>query len=165
MVGLVTACTLAVWAHPLAFRPAPGWRGGASGTVRSAYVPPSRHVPVPKESTAWTAIHVRYRDPPTADPPNRTLAHLPRNAVIVWAVIFDADRPHQKPIRLRFGLARRFDCCEATYVAGGDYELAGRGPKGGYSVIVRIYFGSPPTRSTRLQAQRALDRLKLPPLR
>ena len=162
MVAPVAACTLAVWAHPLAFRPAQGWRRGASRTIRSAYAPPSPRIPAPKESTAWTARHVRYRDRPTADPPNRTLSHLPRDAVIVWAVIFEADRPHQAPIRLRFDLARRFVCCEAAYVAGGSYDLVGRGPSGGYSVIVRIYFGSPPTRSTRLQAQRALDRLELP---
>jgi hypothetical protein len=162
MVGPVVASALAVWAHPLAFRPAPGWRSGASGTLRSAYAPPSSRIPAPTESTAWTARHVRYRDPPTADPPNRTLAHLPRDAVIVWAVIFEADRPHQTPIRLRFDLARRFVCCEAAYVAGGSYDLVGRGPSGGYSAIVRIYFGSPPTRALRAQAQRALDRLELP---
>ena len=33
---------------------------------------------------------------------------------------------------------------------------------GAYSVIVRVYFGSPPTRSARVQAQRAIEQLELP---
>jgi len=62
---------------------------------------------------------------------------------------------------LRLDRARRYPCCDGTYVAGGEYALAGAGPAA-YSVIVRVYFGSPPTRSLRAQAQRALERLELP---
>ncbi len=47
-------------------------------------------------------------------------------------------------------------------LAGGDYDLTGFGPDDAYSAIVRIYFGSRPTRALRAEAQRALDRLKLP---
>ena len=45
---------------------------------------------------------------------------------------------------------------------GGDYELTGYGPKHAYSAIVRIYFGSHPTKSLLAQAQRALTHLQLP---
>jgi hypothetical protein len=47
-------------------------------------------------------------------------------------------------------------------VPGGEYSLVGAGPAAAYSVIVRLYFGRPPTRSSLAQAQRALDRLELP---
>ncbi len=40
--------------------------------------------------------------------------------------------------------------------------MAGLGPEAAYTVIVRVYFGSPPTRSMRAQAQAALDHLELP---
>jgi len=166
VIELLAALALVPWAHPLTFRPLSGWHTGASGTVNSLYDNASKRVRVPKESAAWMATpDVRYRDPATEDPPNRTLAHLPRNAVIVWAVIFQTERPAQKPIRLELRHARHFACCEGAYVAGGAYELSGRGPGTGYSVIVRVYFASHPTRAARAQAQRALDRLELPPLR
>ena len=42
--------------------------------------------------------------------------------------------------------AKRFDCCEAAPVAGGEWELTGAGPGRAYSVIVRI---------TSARAQRA----------
>ena len=146
MLGLAAAFILT-------FAPHPGWTTGSSGSGRSAYGGAG------VESTAWTATGVRYRDRATADPPNRTLAHLPRRAVIVWAVAFT---PVQNEPRLRLSLARarHLPCCEGEYVAGGSWELAGR--HGNYSVIVRIYFGSPPTRSMRSQAQHALDQLALP---
>ena len=76
MVELLAAVALAPWAQPLRFRPLIGWRTGASGTVRSAYGP-DRQVALPKESSAWIAMKVRYRDRATADPPNATLVHLP----------------------------------------------------------------------------------------
>ncbi len=63
---------------------------------------------------------------------------------------------------MRLDRARRYPCCDGTYVAGGEYALAGAGPAAAYSVIVRVYFGSPPTRALRAQAQRALERLELP---
>ena len=162
MIALLAAAALAPWTHPLAFRPLPGWHTGASGTVRSQYAGRSRSTTTPLESSAWTALHVRYSDPSTADPPNRTLAHLPRDAVIVWAVIYEPAERGQKRLRLALAQAKRFVCCEAAYVAGGEYELTGLGPGSAYSVIVRIYFGSRPTRALRAEAQHALDRLRLP---
>ena len=162
MIQLLVALALAPWTHPLAFQPLPGWRTGASGNTNSLHVVPSKRVPAPKESAAWIARNVRYRDRATADPPNATLMHLPRDGVIVWAVILQS-RSAPRPIRLDLALAKRFDCCEGAYVAGGEYELTGLGPRDAYSVIVRIYFGSRPTAALRSDAQRALDHLELPP--
>ena len=85
--------------------------------------------------------------------------------MIVWAVIFQSDYTPQKPVRLDLSKARYFPCCEGAYVAGGVYELTGSGPRRAYSVIVRVFFGSRPTRARRAEAQRALGRLALPPLR
>src|SRR5712691_3253232 len=147
MIPLLVALALAPWTHPLAFQPLPGWRTGASGTTNSLHVVPTKSVPAPKESAAWIARNVRYRDRATADPPNATLMHLPRAGVIVWAVIIQS-RSAPRPIRLDLALAKRFDCCEGAYVA--------------YAVIVRIYFGSRPTAALRSDAQRALDHLELP---
>jgi hypothetical protein len=156
MVTFLVALALAPWTHPLAFAPLHGWQTGMSGNTRSAYVK------TVLESSAWIARNVRYRDDATADPPNKTLAHLPRNGVIVWAVISTSAQNGAKPIRLALGTAKRFACCEGAYVAGGEYELSGSGPGRGYYVIVRIYFGSRPTGALRAEAQRALDRLELP---
>jgi hypothetical protein len=122
----------------------------------------SAYVKTVLESSAWMARNVRYRDDAAADPPNKTLAHLPRTGVIVWAVISTSAQHGAKPIRLDLGKAKRFDCCEGAYVAGGEYELSGSGPGGRYWVIVRIYFGSRPTAALRAEAQHALDRLELP---
>lgn len=163
MIEVFAAAALSPWAHPLAFRPLPGWRTGASGNVSSLYGPgPGR---APKASSAWIARNVRYRDKATADPPNKTLEHMPARGVIVWAVIFQSDRTPQKPIRLDLKKARHLPCCEAAYVAGGVYELTGSGPRRAYSVIVRVFFGSRLTHVRRTEAQHALDRLELPPLR
>jgi hypothetical protein len=162
MVELLAAAALAPWTHPLAFQPLPGWQTGASGTIRSQYAGRSGTTTTPLESSAWMARNVRYRDRSTADPPNRTLAHLPRDAVIVWAVIYEPAERGQKRLQLQLAHAKRVDCCEAAYVAGGVYELTGLGRCGAYSMIVRIYFGSRPTSALRAQAQRALGRLRLP---
>jgi hypothetical protein len=105
---------------------------------------------------------VRYRDRPTADPPVATLSRLPRQGIVVFAVIYQSAPSAARRIVLRLNRARRYPCCDGTYVAGGEYGLAGAGPAAAYSVIVRVYFGSPPTRSMRAQAQRALERLELP---
>ena len=156
MLPLLLALALAPWAHLLGFHALPGWQTGASGTTHSRY---GGHAG--SESAAWIARNVRYRDPPTADPPNKTLAHLPRNAVIVWAVTYSPVQDRQRPILLDFAKARRFDCCEATYVADGEYELSGSGPGHAYSMIVRIYFGSHPTSRLRALAQLALRQLQL----
>jgi len=116
----------------------------------------------PKESTAWMARGVRYRDRASADPPVTTLSRLPRQGIVVFAVIYESGRHREKRIALRLDRSSRAPCCDGTYVAGGEYGLAGAGPGAAYSVIVRVYFGSPPTRSMRAQAQRALEHLELP---
>ena len=154
MVTFLVALALAPWTHPLAFAPLHGWQTGMSGNTRSAY---GKTV---LESSAWIARNVHYHDNATADPPNKTLAHLPRTGVIVWAVIFNPAEKGSRSIRLDLGKAKRFACCEGAYVAGGEYELTGPGRS--YWVIVRIYFGSRPTGALRAEAQRALDRLELP---
>jgi hypothetical protein len=161
MVELMAAVALAPWVHPLRFRPLPGWRHGAGGTFNSSYGPGGK-VASPKESTAWIAKGVRYRDPRTADPPNATLSRLPPGGIIVFAVVYQSAGTAGRPINLRLDHAKRYPCCDGTYVPGGEFALAGAGPGGAYSVIVRVYFGSPPTQSMRRQAQRALDRLALP---
>lgn len=164
MLELVAAAALAPWAQPLRFRPLAGWQTGISGTVHSSYGPVPG-VASPKASIAWTAKGVRFRDRPTADPPTKTLAHLPPSGILVSAVIYQSGSKTQRPIELRLVRARRFPCCDGTYVAGGEYGLSGAGPRGAYSVIVRVYFGSRPTRPMRAQAQRAFDHLDLPPPR
>jgi hypothetical protein len=165
VLELLAAITLAPWAHPLAFRSLPGWHTGASGNVTSAYDNSGHRFQVPLESAAWMATNVRYRNRATADPPNRTLAHMRRDGIVVWAVIYQAASDGQKPIRLDLRRARHLPCCEGEYVAGGLYELTGLGPERAYSVIVRIYFGSRASRARRAKAQWALDRLQLPPPR
>ena len=160
MVELVVAAVLAPWAQPLRFRPLSGWQRGASGTLNSSYGS-APGIDSPKESTAWMARGVRYRDRPTADPPAATLARLPRQGIVVFAVIYESAR-RERRIELRLDRARRYPCCDGIYVAGGEYALVGAGPAAAYSVIVRVYFGSPPTRALRVQAQRALEQLELP---
>lgn len=115
----------------------------------------------PLESTAWIARGVRYRDPPTADPPNRTLATFPIGAVIVWAVIYSPVEESEKPTDLDFRAARRYAGCEGAGIPA-EYDLVGAVPQRSYSVIVRIYFGSPPNPRLRAQAQLALRHLRLP---
>jgi hypothetical protein len=105
---------------------------------------------------------VRYRDRRTADPPSATLSRFPRGGILVTAVIYQSAQRAEGPITLQLDHARRYPCCDGTYVAGGEYGLTGAGPGDAYSVIVRVYFASPPPRSMREEAQRALDRLELP---
>jgi hypothetical protein len=164
--ALLLALASAPWAHPLSFRPLPGWHTGASGDTRSVYVGHRTRVAAPLESAAWIARNVDYRDDATADPPNTTLSHLPANGLIVWAVIFAPAESGQKPLRLNLADARHLKCCDGPVtVAGGQYELTGTGSADAYSVIVRIYFGSRPTGRLRAQAQRALNQLELPAAR
>jgi hypothetical protein len=141
-----------------------GWHAGASGTFNSTYGP-APDIASPKESTAWMTRGVRYRDRPTADPPVATMSRLPRRAILVSAVIYESGLKTGRQIELRFDRATRYPCCDGTHVAGGEYALAGLGHAAAYSVIVRVFFGSSPTRSMRAQAQRAIDHLKLPPPR
>ena len=161
MVALAAVAAFAPWAQPVRFRPLPGWRNGANGTFASSYGP-VEGIASPRESTAWIAKGVRYRDPRTADPPDATLTVLPPEGIVVFAVVYEAAWNPRRPIELRLGHATRFPCCDGTYVAGGEYALTGGGPRAAYSVIVRVYFGSRPTRSMLGQAQRALVRLELP---
>jgi hypothetical protein len=161
MLEFVAALALAPWAQPLRFEPMSGWRTGANGTFASTYGPVPG-VRAPKESTAWTARGVRYRDQRTADPPVATLTRLPLRGILVFATIYESGPSNRRRISLRFDQATRYPCCDGTYVGGGEYALAGAGPDAAYSVIVRVYFGSRPTRPMRVQAQRALDHLELP---
>ena len=161
MVELVAAVVLAPWAQPLRFRPLPGWQHGAGGTFNSSYGP-AGDIASPKESTAWMAKGVRYRDRRKADPPDATLSHLPRGGIVVFAVVYQSAQITKRRIVLHLDEAKRYPCCDGTYVAGGEYALTGAGPATAYSVIVRVYFGSQPTLSMRAKAQRALDRLELP---
>ena len=161
MVEILAALAIAPWSQPLRFLPMRGWRTGANGTFDSSYGP-APDAPAPKESTAWMTRGVRYRDRRTADPPDATLSRLPRGAILVFATIYESGSSAGRRVRLRLDRARRFLCCDGTYVPGGEYALSGLGPEAAYSVIVRVYFGSRPTRSMRAQAQRALDRLELP---
>jgi hypothetical protein len=161
MVEVVAALALAPWAQPLRFRPLPGWRTGANGTFDSSYGP-GQDTASPKESTAWMVTGTGYRDRRTADPPEATLSHLPRHGIVVFAVAYESARTTERRIVLRFDRARRYPCCDGTHVAGGAYALSGAGPAAAYSVNVAVYFGSPPTRSMRALAQRALNHLDLP---
>ena len=162
MIGLLLALAVLPWAHPLSFGHLAGWQTGRSGNTRSAYVGPGTRAAAP-ESAAWLARNVRYRDSATADPPNKTLAHLPPDGLIVWAVIFGPTLNGEGPIRLDLARAEHFRCCDGPVsVVGGDDQLSGHGPGRAYSVIVRVYFGSRPTRALRAQAQRALNQLRLP---
>lgn len=164
MLALLVVAALAPWTHPLAFGPLSGWARGESGTVASLYGPAS--VREPKESAAWIARNVRYRDAATADPPNRTLAHLPASGIVVWAVIFQGIQHERHAIKLNLSSAQHFLCCEGERVPGDSYELHGwYGPRRAYTVYVRVYFGSRAGSAARAQAQHALDRLRLPPMR
>lgn len=165
MIAYLLALAVAPWAHPLSFRPLPGWQTGASGNTRSSYGGQGSGASRPLESSAWIARDVRYRDRATADPPNRTLARLPATGVVVWAVVYSPveSSPPPSPIRLDLSKARHLPCCDGPVtVVGGEDELTGYGPERAYSVIVRVYFGSRPTKSLRAQAQRALNQLRLP---
>jgi hypothetical protein len=123
---------------------------------------PAPGIASPKESTAWMVRGVHYRDARTADPPGATLAKLTRGGIVVFAAIYQSAQKAQGRIDLHFARAKRHPCCDGTYVAGGEYVVAGAGPAAAYAVLVRVYFGSPPTRTMRAQARRALGHLELP---
>jgi hypothetical protein len=163
VVSLLLALVLAPWTHPLAFPATPGWTTGASGNTRLICVTHNQCTRGLLESAAWIARGVRYRGPATADPPNKTLAALPRRAVIVWAVIEKAASRKQPRIQLDLSKAKRYACCDAARIPA-EYELTGSGPDHAYSVIVRIYCGSKPNAAIRAMAQHALRRLDLPGL-
>lgn len=56
-------------------------------------------------------------------------------------------------------------CCDGESIGGGVSELYGFGPKHAYSVLIRIYWGSPPTTAMKAEAVRALHALRLPSVR
>jgi hypothetical protein len=161
MVTAIIAALVIPWAAPVSIAgSAPDWRVGQSGTVKTTVV--GGRV---SHSTAWTA-NFKYRDRATADPPNATLRRIPLDGIVVWVSIQpplgwppDVRRTSK---RLSLADAYRFRCCEGADVRGGEWEIYGWGPRRAYSVLVRIYFGSAPTRAVKAQAQRALDRLRLP---
>jgi len=162
MVMVIVAALAIPWAAPLSFaEPAPSWHVGQSGTLRTTVT--GGRVPY---STAWTA-NFKYRDRATADPPNATLRRIPRDGIVVWVAIQPPFRDwppdgRRTSKRLSLADAYRFRCCEGADVRGGEWEIYGWGPRRAYSVLVRVYFGSAPTRTMKGQAQRALDRLRLP---
>jgi len=153
------------WLTPLSFGlHNPGWYTGRSGTVSTTVG--RRHAPIPM-STAW-ASNVRYHDRATSDPPNNTLQHFPSSGVVVWGAIQTGGwPPGGRRISVDYSLADayRFPCCEAAYIGGGEWELYGFGPRRAYSVLVRIYWGSPPTPRMRRAATRAIHALRLPAAR
>lgn len=164
MIAFMIVLAVAPWSQLLSFQSMTGWESGASGNTHSAYVGRKKWATEPLESAAWVARGVRYRDPATADPPNKTLAGLPTNAVIVWAVIYSPLTQDEQPIHLNLNVATRHACCEAVRIPT-EYDLTGSGPDHAYSVTVRIYFGAQPNARLRAQAQRALQHLRLPPPR
>jgi hypothetical protein len=102
-----------------------------------------------------------------SNPPNATLGRLPRRGIIVWASIQTPDPtgwpPRGRKLTLTYALAHasRFPCCEAASI-GGLWELYGDGPNRAYSVILRVFWGSTPSESMGVDAQRAIRALNLP---
>jgi hypothetical protein len=165
VVALVAVALALPWLSPLSFGlRAKGWHAGQSGTTYETVGHAHTRLPM---STAWVA-NVPYRDPATSDPPNRTLRHFPASGVVVWAVI-QPSMPGQPGRRvsphLSLADAYHFPCCDGEGVRGGSWELYGFGPNHAYSVLVRIYWGSKPTKAMKAEAQRALHTLHLPRIR
>src|SRR5215472_903252 len=97
MVEMLVALAVAPWTHPVRFRPLAAWQTGSSGTLESSYGPVPG-IARPKESTAWIARGVSYRDRPTADPPDATLSHLPRKGIVVFATVYESAGDRGRPI-------------------------------------------------------------------
>ena len=161
-VAWAAATPVAVpWVTPVTLtQPAVGWKVGSSGTVTTSVM--GRPTPT---ATAWAA-NVRYLDNAVSDPPSRTLARIPRRGVVVWASIQPPLMwpPDGRRTSGHFSLADayRFQCCDGSDALVPEWELYGWGPRHTYSVLVRVYFGSAPTRTMRAQAQHALSGLRLP---
>ena len=163
MVALIAAAVIAVpWTQPVRFRHLAGWTTGTSGTVRTATSADGRVYRLRyAESTAWIA-NVPYRDPTTADPPARTVHRMPKDGIVVWAVI-EPPSGAKNRISLDIGQAGQGLCCDGTpppYTR--EWDLVGLGLTGRYEVIVRVYFGSKPNRARQGRAQRALHAIVLP---
>ena len=168
MLAAVVAAIVVPWLTPLTFSSHPsGWYTGASGTYFLTVGSSHQRYPV---SVAWTA-NVICPDCNHFNPPNGTLRHLGPNDVVVWASIQEADPTGWPPAgrrlspRLSLGHAFRLPCCDGTSVAGGAYELYAFGPRKAYTVLVRVYWGSPPMASIRTAAQHAISALVLPAAR
>ena len=75
--------------------------------------------------------------------------------------------PDHRRVSAHYSLADayHFACCEGAPIKGGEWELYGFGPKRAYSVLIRIYWGSPPTASMEAEATRAVHALRLPDVR
>jgi hypothetical protein len=168
MLAAVALALAVPWLTPLSFgAPAHGWQAGRSGTITTSV---GRAHTATALSTAWTA-NVRCPDCTTANPPNATLQRLPRGGIIVWASIQPPAAtgwpPDRRRLSRRYSLtdAYRFPCCEATAIGGGLWELYGSGPRGAYGVLVRVFWGSPPTAAMKAEAQAAIATLRLPDAR
>lgn len=162
LAGVVAALAIP-WLTPVSFGlHTTGWYVGQSGTRHQSSLPRVY-------SVAWAA-NVRCRDCATSNPPNATLRSLPRRGIVVRVSIQPPDPTGWPPRGRRpsrsYSLrdAYRFPCCEAVGI-GGSSELYGFGPRRAYSVVVDVYWGSPPTTATRAAAQRAISTLHLPAAR
>ena len=154
--------TRAPWSKPLSFNPTAGWHAGTSGTVRTVRNSAGKvfHLRYP-ESIAWTA-NVPYRDPATADPPQRTVYELATSGIVVTAVIKPPSHTTQR-LSLDLRNARPFTCCDGTpssHTRG--YELVGVTSSRRYEAIIDVYFGTKPTARLWAQAQQAVRRIQLP---
>jgi hypothetical protein len=163
MAGAVNAHASSPWHAPLSFGlHAHGWRVGQSGTYRDTWCSQAGVA----RSAAWAA-NVRYRDSVRSDPPNATLRHLPPGGVVVWASIqrctaeWPPSHRHLSHLDSLEG-AWRWACCDGAYIRGGVWELYGFGPDRAYSVLIRIYWGSPPTAALKAEVTRAVRALRLP---
>jgi hypothetical protein len=167
MLAAVAVALAIPWLTPLSFGVhAPDWHVGRSGTVYESIGRAHTRTPV---STAWTA-NVPCLDCGRSNPPNATLQHFPGRGIIVWASIRPPDPsgwpPRERRVTRNYALANayHFPCCEAAGI-GGAWELYGFGPEHRYSVIVRVYWGSPPSKVMQESAQRAIRTLRLPRVR
>lgn len=163
MIAELVAAAAAPWLRPLAFSlHRHGWHVGQSGTVYTEVGRKHTRIPI---STAWAA-NVVYRDRATSDPPNKTLQRFASSGVVVWAAIEPVSGwpAGGRRVSAHYSLADayRFPCCEAAYIGGGEWELYGLGPSRAYSVLIRIYWGSPPTVRMKQEAVRAIHALRFP---
>jgi hypothetical protein len=167
LAELATAAVLP-WLAPLSFASHPtGWDSGASGTYYIVVGRAHERAPV---SVAWTAT-VRCPDCDHSTAPNATLRALHPNDIVIWASIQRADAtgwpPSGRPSSSLYSLrqAYRLPCCDGAAVAGGVWELYAFGPARAYEILVRVFWGSPPTHRMRAAAQNAIDRLDAPAAR
>jgi hypothetical protein len=162
VVAAALAAIAIPWLAPVSFTAsAPAWHVGQTGTITEKVASATKPV-----STAWAST-VPCSDCGTSAPPNKTLKSLPRHGVIVTANIRPAGQEMWPPdgrrasSRYSVSTAYRFACCEARGI-GGVSEMYGFGPGRKYTVLVRVYWGSPPNKAMRRAAQHAIRTLHLP---